>query len=571
MKKCKICNSGIKNKKRIYCSNTCKFSDKDYNLCRVSKIKNDNKNELYCKLCRWKTLDEKNKSGIITRHLQKHNIIFDVVNVSKYFDIQPYKMPNILQCPICKWTTVDLQNKSGAFTNHIIKNHNMSIDQFLLKFVEYNHLWKTFHCNKKINEFIKNDVINNGIKCLICEGVFRKLTNKHLKKHNLTPSQYKNRFNVITTCSKTTENLQRKKSFEGQMDNIFDRISAHDCIPLFTKEMYTGVIDNKQYKFKCGICGNEFEDTLDNGKFPVCRVCNPKLKFHPNKKIENEMFDFLKEAIGDTKIITNDRKVIYPKEIDFYIPILNLAIEVDGLFWHSEIYKTNKYHLEKTVELKKKQIRTIHIFEDEWNNHKELVKKKLKHILKCSSNKKIYAKNCEIKKIQPTECNAFLNAHHIQGSSASYLKLGLYYKKLLVAVMTYSTPRVALGNNGKENFVELSRFCTNTDYIVIGAASKLLSYFIKNYNPTKIISYADLRWTSFDDNLYKKLKFSFVKQTLPNHFWCKNSKRYHRFNFTKGSLIKRGYDKTKTVTQIMRELGYYRVWDCGHLKYELML
>ena len=561
-----MCNVEVKNKKRIYCSNDCKFADKEYNKSRISSNKNTNKFELICKLCEWKTLDEYNKSGSITKHLLTHNIEFMDNSYSQHFNFIKYIKPLKLKCPICNWESSDYLNKSGIFTTHIVNVHNLSVDVFLSKYNNFNYLWKTAQKQNNLNIFLETDD-ENRIKCIICNKNFRKLTNKHLNTHGITPTEYKEKYGLVTTCSVTTENLQRKKSFVVQINNVFDRISAHDCSPLFTKDEYTGVKDNKQYNFECDICKNKFKDTLDNGKFPLCRVCNPRLLFHPNKKFENEFFEFLQSIVTE-HIISNDRKIIYPKEVDFYIPELNVAIELDGLYWHSEIYKTNKYHIEKTTSLKNKGIRTIHIFEDEWKNQNGLVKTKLTHILKKATSEKIYARNCIIQEIASNECCKFLNLYHIQGSDTSYLKLGLFYNDILMSVMTFSKPRVALGNSGKEDFIELSRFASNSNYIIVGSASKLFSHFIKNYNPKRVISYADLRWTDFNKNVYSSLGFTRTNQTNPNYFWCKNNNRHHRYMFNKQKLIKLGYDSNKTEVEIMNELGYYRIWDCGHLKYE---
>jgi hypothetical protein len=49
----------------------------------------------------------------------------------------------------------------------------------------------------------------------------------------------------------------------------------------------------------------------------------------------------------------------------------------------------------------------------------------------------------------------------------------------------------------------------------------------------------------------------------------KNEFRYHRGNFTKQSLIKEGFDSTKTEKEIMVERNYNRIYDCGHLVYEI--
>jgi len=139
----------------------------------------------------------------------------------------------------------------------------------------------------------------------------------------------------------------------------------------------------------------------------------------------------------------------------------------------------------------------------------------------------------------------------------------------LVAVMTFSGLRKVLGSNGEDNTFELVRFASKN---VVGIASRLLKYFIKKYKPNKIISYADKRWTLSGDNLYQKIGFNLVKTTKPNYWYAlKDDKRYHRFNFRKDLLVKKGYDPNKTEKQIMGELGYLTVWDCGNYKYEMII
>ena len=62
----------------------------------------------------------------------------------------------------------------------------------------------------------------------------------------------------------------------------------------------------------------------------------------------------------------NDRQIIKPKEVDIYLPDLNLAIEYNGLYWHSVEYGTDKYsHRNKSLACREKGIRLIHIFEFE--------------------------------------------------------------------------------------------------------------------------------------------------------------------------------------------------------------
>jgi hypothetical protein len=46
--------------------------------------------------------------------------------------------------------------------------------------------------------------------------------------------------------------------------------------------------------------------------------------------------------------------------------------------------------------------------------------------------------------------------------------------------------------------------------------------------------------------------------------------RKHIYNFTKHSILAKHQelDKSKTEWELMKELGYNRIWDCGNLKFE---
>ena len=130
-----------------------------------------------------------------------------------------------------------------------------------------------------------------------------------------------------------------------------------------------------------------------------------------------------------------------------------------------------------------------------------------------------------------------------------------------------------------EDEYELLRFCNKLNTNVVGGASKLFKYFINKYNPHKIISFADRRWTlNENDNLYTKIGFKLVSILKPDYSYV-NSKisrnhRFHKFGFGKSSIKKRYpniYNENKTEWEMMQELGYDRIWDCGKFKYELNL
>ena len=130
--------------------------------------------------------------------------------------------------------------------------------------------------------------------------------------------------------------------------------------------------------------------------------------------------------------------------------------------------------------------------------------------------------------------------------------------------MTFGEQRKSMGLKSKNNGYELLRFCNKLNTSVIGGADKLFKYFIKNYKPKEVISYADRSWSQGD--LYKKLGFNFVRKTPPNYYYIIGNKKYYRFNFRKDKLIREGFDSLKSEHEIMLERKIYRIYDSGSLK-----
>ena len=106
-----------------------------------------------------------------------------------------------------------------------------------------------------------------------------------------------------------------------------------------------------------------------------------KIVYNHTSISEKEISDFIK-SICNYEILENDRNIISPKELDIYIPQKNLAIEFDGLYFHSTKFgKDSDYHLGKTLACEEKGIRLIHIFEDEWLFKRQIVESIIKSAL----------------------------------------------------------------------------------------------------------------------------------------------------------------------------------------------
>lgn len=358
------------------------------------------------------------------------------------------------------------------------------------------------------------------------------------------------------------EHYSKTKQFKESLKNSREFLTRIRYDNIIGEDFKVLHYQNSNFKIFHKECKSEFEINRDqlyqryNLNVCLCTNCLNINLGHSN--LELEMQDFLNSMNLSYNI--KDKKILSGKELDIYIPEFNLAIEMNGIYWHSEIYLDKYYHRDKTLKCKEFGIDLLHIWEDDWKYKREIIKSIIRNKLG-KSFKKIYARKCEIRLVSSMDATKFLNDNHIQGASKSQLKLGLYNCGELVSLMTFG---FRFTNSKKE--YELIRFCNKINYNVIGSASKLFTYFLKNNRDIdKIISYADI--SLFNGNLYKKLGFSKHNLSKPNYFWVVDGKRKHRFNYNKKRLIKLGYDENKSESEIMHENGYFRVYSCGQEKW----
>lgn len=271
-----------------------------------------------------------------------------------------------------------------------------------------------------------------------------------------------------------------------------------------------------------------------------------------------------------TKLAANPTKNALQTEVDLFIKRHGLNINVIVVPLTSPY---EKYHYRNVKQTLEQERTTIVLFEDELIDNRTLIFRKLKHYAQKSDlGEKIHARQCEIKRCSATEKRALLNENHVQGDDNAPLCYGAYYNGTLVAVMTFSKPRVAVGHKrgNYDGMWELSRFCTDVRYRIPGIASKLLKHFQRNNEWKEIYSYADKRWSV--GNMYHALGFTLTADNPPGYFYVVDGKRKHRWNYRKDILKNTlpNYDASLTEYQNMENHGFWRVWDCGTLKFTLL-
>lgn len=393
------------------------------------------------------------------------------------------------------------------------------------------------------------------------------------KKRKYGDGNYNNSEKTKKTCIEIygVDNARKSKIVVDQCNEIVrkkhykyltDYSNLKNIIPLFSENEYTGYHFSKKYLFKCLTCSKEFESNVYKPHHIYCEICNPT----DANTLENDIFKYVSSILPSSTIVKrNDRTILVGKELDIYIPSLKLAIEINGLYWHSENGRNiNKhYHLNKYKNSLFHGVRLIHIFENEWIHKKEIVKSILRNTLQTNKNR-IFARKCNIRKVGSNEKRDFLNNNHIQGNDKSSTSFGLYFNNEIVSIMTFGKSRF-----DKKVEYEMIRYCNKIDHSIIGGASKLFKYFLTTNNPKSILSYSDKRF--FDGAIYGNLGFVFNSNTPPNYHYISPDYKtlYNRMSFQKHKLksILPIFNDDISEWENMKLNGYDRIWDCGHSKW----
>lgn len=268
------------------------------------------------------------------------------------------------------------------------------------------------------------------------------------------------------------------------------------------------------------------------------------------------------ETLHSLDIGTEFEVSIGLKSYDIHILNTNILIEIDPTYTHNIIGNhwsstglDKYYHRDKTQLAIDNGYRCVHVFDwDDWDKVIDMFKPR----------QRVYARNCEIYRLNLDVAVEFLDEYHLQGSCRGQLLcLGLVHKGELLQVMTFGKSRY-----DKSHAVELLRLCTKPGYSVVGGASRLFSFATNEYGLSNIISYCDR--SKFTGDVYEKLGMKLIRITPPQEVWSRGTEK-----ITANLLRQRGYDqlfntnhgKGTSNEQLMLEDGWLPVYDCGQLVY----
>jgi len=293
-----------------------------------------------------------------------------------------------------------------------------------------------------------------------------------------------------------------------------------------------------------------------------------KITRKPVSKIESYIADYL--ISQNVYFETNNRDVI-ERELDIWIPEYNLAIELNGIYWHSDLIDPRNKHTskDKFKMCSDKNIRLLTFFEHEIENKFDLVTGMISHCLG-KYETKIYARKLKFVKLQHSDKQVFMNENHLMGDVKTKINYGLKTSSgELVAAISFIHDRF---NKGPDTF-EIARFAIKNGYHIPGGFSKLLVNSCKEEDFESLLTYANLRFGNAD-NVYSRYGFEFVSFSKPGYMYAKQTGRgtYDVISRNKAvrsnlTTLLKHYDNTQSQYDNMTNNGWLRIWDCGNAKY----
>ena len=164
-----------------------------------------------------------------------------------------------------------------------------------------------------------------------------------------------------------SENIKKRIALDGH-----HRARSHDeaCKILKDSGLFEVCDDSEKYKtkytrlsVKCAKCNGISLKSLHSFRGTKrCMLCRPR-----ESAGQLAVLEYVK-SLG-FNAISSDRSIITPYELDIIIPERKIAIEYNGLYYHS--FKCNKdknYHIRKREACEEKQYELLSIFEDEWTH-----------------------------------------------------------------------------------------------------------------------------------------------------------------------------------------------------------
>lgn len=464
----------------------------------------------------------------------------------KHSDIWKHKTPNEKQEIVNKVRKTKHKRYGDPNYNNTEKNKKTCLEKYGV-----DNVFKSEEIKDKIKQTcVKKFGVEHPAQN---PEVFQKMIDTNLEKYGKLYHQQTEEF------KKNNSKKRIDKTIEGN-DNIIEyNIEGTEII----------------YKYKCPhpdcqLCESKFFKSTA-GHYTVRKnqgteVCTNILPIQYDKNTGTSLEIFIRNILDRLNIgyETNNRTVLSGKELDIYIPEKKLAIECNGVYWHS--LKEPSFHYEKWKLCKNDDIQLITIWEDQIINKPEIIKGLIASKLGYFDTR-IQARQCTFREVSSKEAIRFLEINHLQGSINGSIRIGLYYKNELVSLMVFGKCRKSLGSDASKDKYELYRFCNKLGVCIVGGSTRLFKHFLKKYPGCVVESFSSNDISM--GNLYIRLGFEFMGEQKGSYWYIdRKFQRYHRYSFRKDELVKKyKANPTKTEFQITNEMGLFRIYDSGQQKW----
>jgi hypothetical protein len=444
--------------------------------------------------------DYTNKSGALTRYLvdkekmkipscflrDKYFREHGELWHEKWFDIISLKNEEIETetCPYCGWETKKGKYTFDSMMTHMKKIHKKGYDELISDFPEY----KKFQYVRKCLNVKYYDNADEYVICQVCGKKVMFVSASHLSKHGMTKEEY---------------------------------------LLKYGKDNYIS---------------NKYKDSLREKMVEINKTLKPNFI----SKAEIEIGEYV-ESLG-FEIERSNRKILGGKELDIVVPSKNFAIEYNGLYYHCEWNGMTKfYHRDKVFDCKNKGYKLVHVFEDDFIHHKDIIFKRIHDILLGEEEKEIDLTKLSVSPISEEDFIDFYKKHSLYDYKPSQTHFGAFYDGLLCFVCSCTT------DNRNSLKTQINGFCGDFTLSEGICLKSCIDKIVEEINPSEICCDLDIAWNvDEDDNVLTRLGFKMKENVDPECMWY--------------------YDEICRDKRISIDLGdEFRFWNSGFSRYSMPL
>ena len=574
-KKCKSCGKlfSTTNRVKIYCSKKCLLQD------TRRKVK-ENK-PVFSKIC-----PQCGKIFTTTYSTKKYcsKKCTTKYNNDAYYIINPRKKENrCVKCgEPCRVKYCDKCRKEALREKQLLRKPAKNYDKICLV------CGKSFITNTQNRKYCSEKCSKKGTKMYMRK--YYEDTENRRKEIQSTPEyKQKNRSRVkVYNDAKRRELaiLENERRLQFSVDKPLDPRRGEDYANEFVASL--NLVRLSVNRCKCLNCGNEFvlskqdpssargilrrRSMTGRSPCPYCGSAPVGLRNVSAPEVE------IQKAFPEFNMTNVKLPFMNGRELDLYNPKSRIAIEYNGIRWHSDKFSKKTIIKDKQDMAEENDLRLFQIWETDWYNHKDIVKNRIKILL--GKNKHIDVKKLKIETSRKStlEIQTFTNLNSIQGSMDSdfYIVLKNERKKIIGVCQFRCCERgFRLGKQySLKPSWQLQQYTSLLGVDVVGGLSTCIRMF-KKMNPMvkEMFLLVDRLWNA-GENVYEKVGFELVLKTSLDYKYTNFSRKdglMEKSMFRKAKLIKTHPEFSTDMTELemAHELGYYRLYDAGSLVYKL--